>query len=182
MRSLPNPARKMPSYLSAERASSAVLTGSSTKGSPVSQRPLPFMSVNVSPHTPSSVIGPSQSGLGPHGLSDTAATPTRSGLVGTVVGLSVAVAVGGLLALAVGVALGAVVLVAVGAGGWVDVGAGLVGVGAACVAVSVGTDGAVGVAAGGLSCESPQAASATMASNQHGRTSRRKRDMIKVPP
>src|SRR5215470_11530848 len=109
----------MPSYLSADFGSNAVLTGSSTNGSPSSQRPLLLRSVKVSPHTPLAVIGPSQSGFAPHGFRLTAATPTRSALVGTEVGLSVGVAIGVSVivggGVAVDVAVAALVAVAVGA-------------------------------------------------------------------
>src|SRR5262249_5245383 len=73
---LPKPARKMPSYLSFDEASSAVLSASSVNGSPASHRPLWFVSLKRSPQTPDSVIVPSQSGFAPNGVIGTAATPT----------------------------------------------------------------------------------------------------------
>ena len=55
----------------------AVLAGSSTKGSPLSQTLLPLRSVNDSPQTPLGVIPPFQSGWGPKGVIGIAAAPTR---------------------------------------------------------------------------------------------------------
>ena len=192
----------MPSYFSADLGSAAVLTGSSTNGSPSSQRPLPSTSVNVSPHTPLAVIGPSQSGLAPQGLRLTAATPTSRAPVGAVVGLSVAVAVGTPVSVAVGVALdvavAALVAVTVGATVAVTVGA-LVAVTVAArvgfalgalvavatgIAVTVEVGGApdVGVAVGWLSLESlPHAASAASATNSSDRAIRTNRDMVHPP-
>src|ERR1700687_922280 len=68
----------MPSYLCAELGSRDVFTGSSTNGSRGSHRPFPLVSVNIPPHTPLGLIGPSQAGFGPHGVSLIAATPTLS--------------------------------------------------------------------------------------------------------
>src|SRR5512132_1522861 len=76
MRLSPKPARKMPSYLSFDEASSAVLPGSSVHGSPASQRPLELVSVKRSPQTPDSVTVPSQSGFSPKGVIERVATPT----------------------------------------------------------------------------------------------------------
>src|SRR6476659_9031143 len=82
----------MPSYLPLELSSMAVFTGSSSKGSPASQRPLRFESLKLSPHIPDSVTPPSQSGLCPKGVIVTEATPTfklgRAALVSGIVRLA----------------------------------------------------------------------------------------------
>src|SRR4051812_295089 len=108
--------------------SSSVLTGSSTNGSPCSHRPSPLVSVYSSPHTPVAVIGPSHSGLVPHGVIRIFDTPTRSGTgwrsVGEAVGSGDDVDTGVLLAAAVALAGMAVALggTAVAVDGLVDEG------------------------------------------------------------